>query len=672
MKLHTRIFGIMSALFIGVAAMSSCVNEEAFSTAGKKPVEAPVVMAGEVSTSSITFSWAPVENAGQYYCRVVNPLGYVVYKETTKETSVTAKGLKFSTEFTVYVKAIPDAASSKKFCASDETQITIKTDDPIIINYEWVKDGTAWFYGDGNTWNKSKVTVGLEQGTNHFIVSSWIGSDGFDLYFDIKDWDGSYPINFHYSNPTFQPVIGQAIDQSGPLGDRGDIRLGHGLGGKAFDFIYWYGNGASYDQGVIDPTGGYIDLWCKDYDDKWCGYRIEFGEYAPEPEPDPVPDADASNSWSSDVLITCGETELGMSTLSFDAAKSEYTLTSWYGVEGYDVVFTRNEKTGDWIIDPSCSAYAETDEETGNVALYHGLGKVKPYSVCWIKAGEWVSGLSGNEELGNLYASIIDPTGVTAQYRVDWPVDNGDLDYDWEATGTFTFNVSGRTGTATVSYVASTCTYTISGWCGAEGSDIVFTRDRKGYWVVDQAATNCFVRVGDYGEMGLSSGIEGTATSWFYENQSGMEGDDKAGSLYITGWSPDGKWETYTLAWVPGSWSKKGHAVCEGPGLDIDATISFNVETGKYTITSWFGVEGYDLVFTLNGSNVIPDTESAAFRDESSDRWNIRPDDSRITSIFKDAESSTFKGGKAGGTLVLGTPGWFYDTAGWTSYIFEW
>lgn len=535
MKLHTRIFGIMSALFIGVAAMSSCVNEEAFSTAGKKPVEAPVVMAGEVSTSSITFSWAPVENAGQYYCRVVNPLGYVVYKETTKETSVTAKGLKFSTEFTVYVKAIPDAASSKKFCASDETQITIKTDDPIIINYEWVKEGTAWFFGDGNTWNKSKVTVGLEQGTNHFIVSSWIGSDGFDLYFDIKDWDGSYPINFHYSNPTFQPVIGQAIDQSGPLGDRGDIRLGHGLGGKAFDFIYWYGNGASYDQGVIDPTGGYIELWCKDYDDTWCGYRIEFGEYAPEPEPDPVPDADASSSWSSDVAISYKGEDLAASEIEFDAASGQYTVSSWFGVDGYDVVFTRNQQTGDWIIDPSCSAYADTDEETGNVALYHGLGKVMPYSVCWIKAGEWVSGLSGDEKNGSVYAKVIGPDGTEGDYVITWPR----VTYAWTIEGTYNSGRYSTSETTTLSYNEADDSYAlvIPQYSDAE---ILFKTNAAGE----------FIPVG--GDIFKSDAtwwwIDYNSGDWVYVKVPACSVDIASGVITLDVWNGNDEWtDTFTV-----------------------------------------------------------------------------------------------------------------------------
>ena len=497
----------MASVLLGAAILSGCnTMEEEFSTAGKKALEAPSIMAGEVSTSSISFSWSPIDNAGQYYYQVINPLGYTVAKGTTTDTYATVKGLKFSTTFKVLVSAIPTAKDAKKLCASSQTELLITTEDPIIIDYEWVLDGKAWFYEDGNTWNKSNVTVGLEKGTNHFIVSSWIGSDGFDLYFDIKDWDGSFPISYHYSTPVFQPVIGQAIDQSGPLGDRGDIRLGHGLGGKSYEFIYWYGNGASYDQGVIDPTGGYLDMWVKDYDDTWCGFRVEFGEYAPEPEPDPVPDADAEESWEQEVAITLNGEDYQLTDLAFDAESGKYTLSSWYGVEGYDVVFTRDVKTGDWIIDPSCSAYAGEDEETGDVALYHGLGKVKPYSVCYVKAGEWVSGLSGNEKKGNIFAEVVGPDGSKVAYKASWPT----VTYVWTKSGSYYSGRHDSTAEGTLSYneVADNYTLIIPQYDNAK---VIFQTNEEGafipvaggslmksddtWWWIDYADTFVWVKI---------------------------------------------------------------------------------------------------------------------------------------------------------------------------------
>ncbi len=446
----------MVCVFAGAAILSGCVQlEEQFSNDGKTPLEAPSVTAGEVTTSSISFSWSTVNNAGQYYYKVVNPAGYTVAKGLTKENSATVKGLKFSTAFKVYVNAVPTAEASKSLCSSSPTELQIATDDPIVIDYEWVQDGTAYFYGDA-TYNEHKITFGREKGTGHFIITSWIGSEGFDLYFDIKDFDGSsYPIEFNYSTPVFQPTIGQAIDQVGPIGDRGDLQLAHGLGGKPNDYIYWYGNGASYDFGVIDPTGGYIDLWCLDYDGTWCGFRVEYGAYEPEPDPEPVPDPDADESWSSEGVFAYNGDEITAGDISYDAASGAYTISSWFGVEGYDVVFSRDIASGDWIVNTSCSAYAGVNSE-GMTGLYHGIGRAAQ-SICWIDAERWSSGLNGDASKGSVFAAIIGPDGEKGTYTVSWP----SVNYAWTHKGEYYCGRYGSTEDTALSYNAADDTYTL-------------------------------------------------------------------------------------------------------------------------------------------------------------------------------------------------------------------
>lgn len=528
----------MASVLTGVAILSGCVKEEdVFSNEGKTPLQSPTVMAGEVSTSSISFTWSAVENAGQYYYQVVNPLGYTVAKGTTKDTYATVKGLKFSTTFKVSVNAIPSPAVVKQLCSSAPTEIEITTDDPIIIDYEWVKEGSAWFYNDG-TWNKHSVTVGREKGTGHFIIASWIGSDGFDLYFDITDFDGNYPIDFHYSNPVFQPVIGQAIDQSGPLGDRGDIELGHGLGGKAFDYIYWYGKGASYDQGTIDPTGGYLDIWVKDYDDTWCGYRVEYGEYAPAPIPDPIPDANADSSWSSESVISFNGEELSVSTVSFDAASGTYSIPAWFGVEGYDLAFTRDAATGDWVIDPACSAYAYENED-GQVGLYHGIGRAKS-SICWIDGSAWSSGLSGDEAKGSLFASITGPDGNEGSYSISWP----SITYAWTLDGSYYSGRHDSTSETTLSYNAEDDTYTLV---------IPQYSDAKVIFKTDAAGS--FIPVD--GDIFKSDDtwwwIDYNSSDWVYVKVPASSVDLAAGTMTIDVWNGSDEWtDTFTWKALPG------------------------------------------------------------------------------------------------------------------------
>ena len=108
---------ILSALLAiaTLVSISSCVKEEeAFTREGKTPLESPEIVAGELTSSSISFYWTAVENAGQYTYKVVNPAGYIVAKGETTATSVFVKGLKFGTSLKVLVSAIPAAHFAKE------------------------------------------------------------------------------------------------------------------------------------------------------------------------------------------------------------------------------------------------------------------------------------------------------------------------------------------------------------------------------------------------------------------------------------------------------------------------------------------------------------------------------------------------------------------------------
>ena len=602
----SRIYRILAAVALGALCLCGCTKtEDAFSTDGKTPLQAPTLVAGEVTTSSIAFSWNAVSDAGQYYYKVVNPGGYIASKGFTEDTEVTVKGLKYSTEFTIYLSAVPSASTVKTKCSSEAATLKMTTDSPIIIDYEWVQDGVAYFYADDDTWNKSNVTFGLEKGTNHFIVTSWCGSDGFDLYFDITDFDGTYPIEFSYGTPVFWPVIGQAIDQSGPLGDRGDIELGHGLGGKDYDYVYWYGNGASYDYGLIDPSGGYIDFWCLDYTGTWCGYRVEYGEYEPTPDPDPVPDPDAEESWDGAATISLNGEEVAETTISFDAETGCYTVSAWYGVEGYDLVFTRNAETGDWIIDPECSAYAETDEE-GRTGLYHGLGRAKN-SICWVSAEAWDSGLSGDAGVGNVYALITGPDGEEeAAYSCAW--NNQAANSPWTGYGTAYYgdaesgDLTPITST-TISYDPVSGQYVIKAFYGVEGYDLVFTVE-DGNIILDSQYVSGSVPVGFSGS---------SYNCCYFYDYNWLTGTYKKGNVELWMYNPDGAWCGYYFYWdnTPSDdnvWYATGNSFfSDDRTMDCTATLKFDPETQTYTIYGWWGVEGYDLTFKVaETGEIIP------------------------------------------------------------------
>lgn len=596
--------------------------ENAFTKDGKTPLEAPEVFAGETTSSSISFYWSAVDNAGQYSYKVLNPAGYVVAKGETKETSVFVKGLKFGTTFKVYVSAIPEGVSAKTLCASDYTIAEIKTDDPIIIDYEWVLDGQAWFYYDADKWNKCPVTVGLEKGTGHFIITSYCGAECFDFYFDLTAFDGTYPFSFDNSMKNMAPVEGQAIDTQGPIGSRPDFYLAHGLGGKTQDYNIFYGAGASYEYGLIDTTGGYIDFWTTNFDAQWCGYRVEFGEYK-APEPDPwTPDPDMTESWTANGEISIdGAATKTYADIAFDAASGEYTISNWYGAEGYDLVFTRNQEDGTWIINnEKSSAYASSCPGDGLVGYLHGTEGAS--KLIWIKDGA-ESGLEGTDAEGNVWISIIDPNGAEVSYSLAWPSKKNEfLQYDWSVVGNVLIGDAETGRTASMSYEAATGTFTVHGWYGVEGHDVVFSLNDSYTWVIDYANSSAYVTGPDGNNaVGLSHGLEDAAKAncWFYttDGYSGFTGDNVTGTIYAWIYDANGNWTSYTLSWEDyrESWSIPA-TVYAGDTNFGTATLEFNGNTGAYTLKGWFGVEGYDVIvtgFTDSGDWMIDTENSSAY-----------------------------------------------------------
>ena len=485
---------------VSVFSFASCTPEEIFSKEGKAPLESPAISVGEVTANSISFYWTAIDNANQYYYKVINPAGYTVAKGETSDCNVLVKGLKFSTEFDVEVSAIPSADVARTFCASEPAQIKIKTDDPIIINYEWVVDGKAWFYSGDDKWNKVDVTVGLEKETNHFIVTSWCGAEGFDFYFDLTDFTGSFPVEFGAKG--MSAVEGQAIDTQGPVGSRPDYYLAHGLGGKAVEYNIFYGNGYSYEFGLIDPTGGYIDFWTTNFDNQWCGYRVEFGDYkAPEPEPW-RPDADASADWNALGEISIdGEDTGDYAKISYEAASGEYTISGWFGEEGYDLVFTRDQETGEWIINNDKSSSFATICPGDNAVTYNGGSQY-----VWIYDDKKESGLSGDEKAGSVYINYTLSDGTECRYTLTWPA----VLYKWTKDGKYYSGRHDTTADATLSYNDKSDTYTLV-IPQYDNAKVLFKTDDKGafipvtggnmfqsddtWWRIDYADTWVFVKI---------------------------------------------------------------------------------------------------------------------------------------------------------------------------------
>ena len=120
------------ALAAVLLPLASCVEKEVQLPALSQPGNINY----EADFGSLSLTWAPVENAAQYYYKLENALGYTVTKGTTKETHVTIGSLQPATTYTVRIKAIPAGVDVNTYAASDFYVTEATTAAPKSYDFE--------------------------------------------------------------------------------------------------------------------------------------------------------------------------------------------------------------------------------------------------------------------------------------------------------------------------------------------------------------------------------------------------------------------------------------------------------------------------------------------------------------------------------------------------------
>ena len=568
------------ALAAFILPVSSCVEKEI----EKTPLTMPGNTGYESDYGSISFYWAPVEGAGQYQYILENSLHYPVAKGFTTATNATVKNLSPATTYTIRIKAIPAAVDAKTYAGSDYYAFEATTAAPKQYDYAWSHPATIYWDWENQVHKSSKATFGYDKTLNEYVIASWGGVMGMDIVFSLSD-TGEWLID--YDNST---AYGGGPDANMA------VSLYHGIGGTAAGNCWFYTNntGSSFTG---NETGGHAEAWMYNPDGNWTGYYLDYGEYTPDPPAPFVPVADADESWSKDGIAYFDGEELGPVAISFDAATGLYTIDSWYGVAGHGIAFTRNAETGNWVMDTEkSSAYIDGPYEgTGLYELSHGTFGKGLASTLLLDPSD--SGYEGDGKNGDIWTKITDPSGKTGYYEVRWVTDMTPFRWDCDI-----YVTGNNVGKGTISYNAETGEYKIESWCGVEGYDIVFTMGDSG-WVLDFDKSNAYLSGPDAnGAVGLAHGVEGAALGncWFYPtgNYGEVVGDSSAGYASCWMYNFDGNWSEYRVEWKEGNWSSKGKVVANGADMGT-ATISFDVDTRTYTLSGWYGVAGYDVVFTL-------------------------------------------------------------------------
>lgn len=404
-----RYFSIVLAAVLAFG-MASCQPEEA----AKTPLEAPAEISYVPNMSSITVSWTAVENAGQYYYVIRNAYKYVVASGTTTATTVTATGLKPSSEFIAEVRAIPTVEASAKYSGSEYATAGIKTKDYIPREYEWKMTAEVYF-GDDKNFDFKRAKFGLEKGTGKYVVESWCGAEYFDFVFTVD------------ANGYIHPDKDQDICTG--TGAQDAVYLNHGLGGTTNSYVTFYETDG-YACFTGSETGGNGYAWVYDPNGVWTYWQLYYGDGGvSEEEDDDEWDVvfnegvtpDAEEDWEAVGTVTYDGTEYSV-PISFNAKKHTYTIKGWYGVEDYDIIFTRRA-TGDWEINQDKSSAVTVPGPDGNGAIGLGHGLTVPAATaanCWFYVTDNYSGFEGDAEHGKLWAWIWDPTPAWAAYELVW------------------------------------------------------------------------------------------------------------------------------------------------------------------------------------------------------------------------------------------------------------
>lgn len=654
------------ALAAVLLPLASCVEKEVQLPALSQPGNINY----EADFGSLSLTWAPVENAAQYYYKLENALGYTVTKGTTKETHVTIGSLQPATTYTVRIKAIPAGVDVNTYAASDFYVTEATTAAPKSYDFEWSYPATIWWYYDTDVYRetKGKTTFGWDKTLQAYVIQAWAGVMGMDIVFTLSD-KGEWLINYAESTAyTGGPDSNMAVG------------LAHGIGGTSAANCWFYTNntGSSLE---LSSKGGRAYAWMFNPDGNWTGYCVEFGTYEPDPPAPFVPTADAEESWAKDGTAYFEGEELGPVSIAFDAATGQYSIESWYGVEGHGIAFTRNAETGLWQMNTEAStAYIDGPYEgTGLYELSHGKYGKGLASTLLLDPSD--SGYDGDGKNGNVWARVTDPSGKTGTYEVRWVTDM--TPFKW----TCDIYVGGNyLAEGTISYNAEAGEYTIDSWHGVPGYGIVFTLSDSGEWLIDYEKSTAYLSgPDDNTALGLAHGIEGAALAncWFYENNTGswVSGDSSAGNAGCWMYCYDGNWAEYRVEWKEGSWS--ADAVISEWGGDVPdytelgtATISYDIETGQYTISNWLGAEGYSIVFTLvDGAWLLDWEHSNAAQGEPDANQAVsllhgRTDGAQANCWYwMNGNYSWFEGGPVAGN----TGCWLRDhNNAWTEYRITW
>lgn len=181
-----------------------------------KPLDAPVVTVGEVTSSSVTFGWSAVSGATSYLVSTDNGLTYAAPSSGNAGLTHKVSGLDLNQSVTITVKALGATSCTLSDASAAVTASTIDNNNVIYVANNFTPNG------DGN--NDIVYVHGKNINTLSFYVYDQWGQLLFNSTDVNKGWDG-------YFKGSLMPVgvyvyyLKAAMNNGAQLSKKGTITL---------------------------------------------------------------------------------------------------------------------------------------------------------------------------------------------------------------------------------------------------------------------------------------------------------------------------------------------------------------------------------------------------------------------------------------------------------------
>jgi hypothetical protein len=330
----------------------------------KLQLEAPVVSFASATSSSLTFTWLPVDGAFEYAYTLYNANGVYVGGGLTSATSATLTDLDDADDYRLEVVSYPQDAMHST--ASEVGSATGR-----LIRESWRVEGTYTSADLGQSW--SATLVAYED--NHYEILAWYGVSGYNLSFKVN---ANASLNLDvYTND-----------------NKGYYYVPTGLSSVATAAIY---PSSGYSSFTGDATEGnlyfYNSLTLGGYDTFSWGKTSNDEGSTDDKEDDSTEDETVAALWSAEGSYYSEDLGDTWSATITAYSDGHYVISAWMGVEDYDFTFTVADNSE---VQADASYYVD-----GSGYIYVPTGR-SDYSYGYLYTTSGYSSFSGDATKGKV------------------------------------------------------------------------------------------------------------------------------------------------------------------------------------------------------------------------------------------------------------------------------